>query len=179
VLSARIAYGIASNRALPAVLARISPRFKTPAIATIIASVILLALGWVYLLTTSVASAFRYVLNNTGILYATFYCVTALAAIVYYRRRVLSTWPDALMLGILPLAAVVFLGYIAVKSILFAPAAQNYSLLGFVVVGIMLILVARFVLRSPFFSIKREAGARTARKADTSGRNSGDRAFPG
>lgn len=118
---------------------------------------ILLALGWVYLLTTSVANAFSYVLNNTGILYATFYCITALAAIVYYRRRVLSTWQDALTLGILPLASVVFLGYIAVKSILSAPAAQNYSLLGFVVVGFILILVARFVLRSPFFSIKRES----------------------
>ncbi len=96
-------------------------------------------------------------LNNTGILYATFYCVTALSAMVYYRRRVLSTWRDALMLGILPLASVVFLGYIAIKNILGAPAAQNYSLLGFAVVGIILIFVARFVLRSPFFSIKRES----------------------
>jgi hypothetical protein len=52
---------------------------------------------------------------------------------------------------------VVFLGYIAVKSILSAPAPQNYSLLGFVVVGVILIVVARFVLRSPFFAIKRES----------------------
>jgi amino acid transporter len=87
VLSSRIAYGIASYRALPGSLANISPRFHTPAVATVAASVILLALGWVYLLTTSVQSAFGYVLNNTGILYATFYCVTAISAIVYYRRR--------------------------------------------------------------------------------------------
>lgn len=96
-------------------------------------------------------------LSNTGILYATFYCITVLAAVVYYRRRVMSNWRDMLTAGILPIAAVAFLGYIAVKSILSAPAAQNYSLLGFVVVGFILILVARFGWRSEFFKIKRES----------------------
>lgn len=157
VLSARIAYGIASYRALPGRLADVSPRFKTPAVATVVASLILLALGWAYLLTTSVATAFSYVLNNTGILYATFYCVTAVSAMVYYRRRVLSNWKDLVTLGILPVGAIVVLGYIAVRSIALAPAAQNYSLLGFVVVGFILLLIARFWLRSPFFGIRRES----------------------
>jgi amino acid transporter len=157
VLSARIAYGIASYRALPSFLANISPRFRTPAFATVAASVILLVLGWVYLLTSSVQNAFGYVLDNTGILYATFYCITAVAAIVYYRRRVISNWQDALTLGVLPVLSVVFLAYIAIKSILAAPAAQNYSLLGFLVVGLVLIVVARFGLRSPFFQIRRES----------------------
>jgi amino acid transporter len=157
VLSARIAYGIASYRALPGSLANVSPRFRTPVVATVVASLLLLALGWVYLLTTSVQSAFGYVLNNTGILYATFYCITAVSAIVYYRRRVMSNFSDMLTLGILPIASVVFLGYVAVRSILNAPAAQNYSLLGFAVVGVILIFVARFGLRSPFFQIKRES----------------------
>ncbi|HYK30483.1 MAG TPA: APC family permease [Streptosporangiaceae bacterium] len=157
VLSARIAYGIASHRALPAPLANISPRFSTPIVATVSAGVILLALAWVYLLTSSVQATFGYVLNNTGILYATFYVLTALSAIVYYRRRVMSNLTDAITLGVLPIAAIAFLGYVAVKSILGAPAAQNYSLLGFLVAGVILLFVARFVLRSPFFSIKRES----------------------
>jgi amino acid transporter len=157
VLSARIAYGIASYRALPSGLANVSPRFRTPALATIIASVLLLGLGWVYLLATSVQNTFSYVLDNTGILYATFYCVTALAAVVYYRRRVMSSFWDAVTIGVLPVASVGFLGWIAVKSILAAPAAQNYSLLGFLVVGIILIFIARFGLRSSFFQIKRES----------------------
>jgi amino acid transporter len=157
VLSARIAYGIASYRALPGALANVSPRFRTPVVATVIAAVLLLVLGWVYLLTTSVQNTFSYVLDNTGILYATFYCVTAIAAVVYYRRRVASTFWDMLTIGILPILAVIFLGYIAVKSVLSAPAAQNYSLLGFLVVGLILLLIARFGLRSSFFSIKRES----------------------
>jgi L-asparagine transporter-like permease len=125
--------------------------------ATVVASLILLVLGWVYLLTTSVQNTFSYVLDNTGILYATSYCVTALAAVVSYRRRVMSNWRDMLTIGILPIAAVGFLAYIAVKSILSAPAAQNYSLLGFVVVGLILIFVARFGWKSEFFRIRRES----------------------
>ena len=69
-----------------------------------VVSLILLALGWIYLLTTSVQNTFSYVLDNTGILYATFYCITALAAIFYYRRRVLSNVKDAITLGLLPVA---------------------------------------------------------------------------
>lgn len=157
VLSARIAYGIASYRALPGSLAKVSPRFHTPMVATVIASVLLLGLGWIYLLTTSVQNAFSYVLNNTGILYATFYCVTAISAMVYYRRRVVSNFSDMLTLGLLPIASVVFLGWIAVKSILAASAPQNYSLLGFLVVGLILLVIARFALRSPFFHIRRES----------------------
>jgi amino acid transporter len=157
LLSARIAYGIASYRALPGSLADVSPRFKTPAVATVVASLILLALGWIYLLTTSVQNAFSYVLDNTGILYATFYCVTALAAMVYYRRRIMSNGWDLITIGILPVLAVAFLAYVAVKSILGAPAAQNYSLLGFLVVGIILIFIARFGWKSEFFRIKRES----------------------
>jgi amino acid transporter len=157
MLSARIAYGIASHRALPGPLANVSPRFSTPVVATVVAGGLLLILSWVYLFTTSVQNAFGYVLDNTGILYATFYCITALAAMVYFRRRVLSNWPDALTLGLLPICAIAFLGWIAVKSMLTAPAAQNYSLLGFLVVGLILMFVARFVLRSPFFWIRRES----------------------
>jgi amino acid transporter len=157
VLSARIAYGIASYHALPGGLAKVSQRFRTPAAATVVASLILLALGWIYLLTTSVQNTFSYVLDNTGILYATFYCVTALAAIVYYRRRVLSNLSDAITLGLLPLASIAFLGWVAIKSMLSAPAAQNYSLLGFLVVGLILLLIARFVWKSSFFETRRES----------------------
>jgi amino acid transporter len=157
MLSARIAYGMASHRALPSSLGNVSPRFLTPVVATVVAGAILLVLAWVNLLTTSVQSAFGYVLNNTGILYATFYCVTALAAMVYYRRRVLSNWKEALILGVFPLASIAFLAIVAIKSMLTAPAAQNYSLLGFLVVGLVLLLIARFGLRSPFFKTKRES----------------------
>ncbi len=157
VLTARIAYGMASRHVLPGFLAAVSPRYATPVPATLVAGIILIGLAWLYLLTTTVQGAFDDVIDITGLLYAAFYILTALAAIVYYRRRVLSSVRDAVILGILPLASVGFLGWVIVKSVQAAPAVQRWSLVGLLVAGVVLMLVARLAWRSPFFQIARES----------------------
>jgi hypothetical protein len=53
----------------------------------------------------SVQSAFNAVVNVSGLLFAAFYILTALATMAYYRRRVLASAWDAIVLGILPLGA--------------------------------------------------------------------------
>jgi amino acid transporter len=159
LLTARILYGMASHRVLPPALGNVSTRFSTPVVATVLSGVVLIALAWVNLLTTSVQGAFNNVLNETGILYATFYMLTALAAIVYYRRRVVSSVSDAITLGILPLGSIVFLGWVVVKFMQQSTPSENWSLGGVVALGVVLLLAARFILRSPFFKIKRESDA--------------------
>ena len=111
VLSSRIAYGMASYRALPGFLSNVSPRFRTPVAASVLIGLLLIGLTWVYLLATSVQNAFSDVINVTGLLFALFYILTALATIVYYRRRVFSSAWDFLILGLLPLGAAGFLGW--------------------------------------------------------------------
>src|ERR1051326_4825884 len=86
VLTARIVYGMASYRALPEFLATVSRRFATPVAASILVGVLIIGLTWVYLLATSVQNAFNDVVAVTGLLFAIFYILTALATIVYYRR---------------------------------------------------------------------------------------------
>jgi amino acid transporter len=157
VLTARIVYGMASYRTLPEFLANVSRRFSTPVAASIIVGVLIIGLTWVYLLTTSVQNAFNDVVDVTGLLFAVFYILTALATIVYYRRRVFTNIKEAVILGVLPLAAAGFLGWIVVKSLQTAPATQIWSLIGIVVLGVILMLVARFILQSPFFQIHRES----------------------
>jgi amino acid transporter len=157
VLTARILYGMASRRVLPEFLATVSGRFATPVAASLLAGLILIALTWLYLLTTSVQNAFNDVINVTGLLYAAFYILTALAAIVYYRRRIVRTAWDALVLGVLPIAAIGFLSWVVVKSLQAAPAPQLWSLAGLIGIGLALMLAARFVLRSPFFHLQRES----------------------
>ena len=101
-------------------------RFATPAAAcSLTVGLILLCLTWVCLLATSLANAFNDVIALTGLLYAAFYILTALAAITYYRRRIFSNVMDAVVLGILPLAAAAFLGWILVKSLVGAPNAAD------------------------------------------------------
>jgi amino acid transporter len=161
VASSRIAYGMATYRVLPPILGQINRRFSTPAIGSIIIGVILIAATWAYLLSSSIATVFTQVVSTTGLLFALFYILTALAAIVYYRRRVFSNAWDAVLVGILPLGAAGFLGWVVVKSLQNAPASEKWSLVGIFGAGVIMMFVARFVLRSPFFQIPRESAPRT------------------
>jgi amino acid transporter len=103
---------------------------------------------------------FTDVVSVTGLLFAAFYTFTALAAVMYYRRRVFSNAWDALLVGILPLASAVFLAWVVVKSLQTAPGSEKWSLVGIIGAGLVLMLVARFILRSPFFRIPLESAAR-------------------
>jgi len=112
----------------------------------------------VYLLATSVQGAFTAAVNVTGMLFASFYILTALATVIYFRRR-LARPADALFLGILPLGAAGFLGWIVVQSLAAASAAEIWSVVGVAAVGFCLMLTSRFALRSPYFRVRRETGA--------------------
>jgi len=160
VLSSRIVYGMASYRALPGFLSNVSRRFHTPVPASILIGLLLIVLTWVYLLATPVRRAFSDVISVTGLLFAIFYILTALAAIVYYRRRVVSSAWNLLILGVLPLGAAGFLGWMFVKSVQAAPANEKWSLVAIIGAGLVLLAFARFVLRSQFFRIQRESEPR-------------------
>jgi amino acid transporter len=157
VLTARIIYGMASYRTLPEFLANVSRRFSTPVAASILSGLLVIVITVVYLLATSVQSAFDDVVGLSGQLFAAFYILTALATIVYYRRRVVSSAWNALVLGLLPIAAAGFLVWVLVKFLQGANVASLWSVLGIVAVGIVLMLVARLILRSSFFEIPRES----------------------
>jgi amino acid transporter len=162
VIIARMLYGMAGHRVLPASLGIVSRRYSTPAIASVAVGVVLIAVTWVYLLSGSIANAFTQLIDVTGVLYASFYILTALSAIVYYRRHVFSNLWDAVLIGILPLGAAAFLVWIVAKSTMSAPASQRWSLLFILGSGLVLMLVARFGLRSSFFKIPRESAPANA-----------------
>jgi amino acid transporter len=158
VLSARIAYGMASYRALPGFLGNVSRKYQTPAIASAVVGVLLIAIFWVYMLATTVENAFYDVIDTTGLLFAIFYILTALATIVYYRRRVFGSFWDFIILGLLPLGAAVFLGWMFEQSLQTqASWAERWSLIGIIALGLVMMLIARVFLRSPFFHIARES----------------------
>lgn len=156
VLGARVIYGMASHRVLPPFLGNVNQRFSTPVAASLLVGIILLGGTWAYLLSTSLANAFNDAIAITALLYAAFYILTALAAIVYYWRRIFSNLMDGLIIGILPLAAAAFLCWLLVKSLLVSTAPQIWSLVGIVGVGVILMLIARFVLKPQFFHLRRE-----------------------
>ena len=164
VLGARLVYGMASYRALPGFLSNVSRRFATPVYASILIGVLIMVFSTIYYLVTStVQDAFYDVIDVTGFLFSIFYIMTALAAMAYYRRRIFRGVGDFITIGLLPLGAAVFLGWVLVQSMRGVPAVQNWSLVGIIAVGLVLMAIARFVFRSPFFQIRRESDADTAR----------------
>ena len=157
VAGARIIYGMASYRTLPEFLSNVSHRFRTPVPASLLFGLLVVALAWVYLLATSVQNAFTSVVNVTGLLFSIFYVLTAIASMVYYRRRVFSGVWDFLTLGLLPLGSAGFLTWLTVKSLMNAPAEERWSMVGIIVAGLILMLVARFGLKSWFFQTPLES----------------------
>ena len=157
VILARIIYGMASYRALPGFLGKINPRFSTPVVASILVGLIFVAIIWVYLLSVGAANVFDNLISLTGIVCATFYAITALSAIVYYRRRVFSHVWDGLIVGILPFAAAGFLAWMIEQALEQAPASQIWTLVGVFGAGVLLMLWARIGARSNFFQLPRES----------------------
>jgi amino acid transporter len=164
VLGARIVYGMASYRVLPEFLGSVSRRYQTPVASSIIVGLLIVILSTVYYIGTSVENAFFDVIDVTGLLFSIFYILTALAAVVYYRRRIVSNTWDFVTAGLLPLGAAGFLGWIFVKSLGEAPWEQRWSLIGVVIAGLILMFVARFGLRSSFFSLPRESEVRSSHR---------------
>ena len=161
VILARIIYGMASYRALPDFLGRISPRFSTPVVASILVGLIFVAIIWVYLLSVGAANVFDNLISLTGIVCAAFYSLTALSAIVYYRRRVFSNWFDGIVVGLLPFCAAGFLAWMIEQALEQAPASQIWTLVGVLGAGVILMLVARFGARSNFFQLPRESAPKS------------------
>jgi L-asparagine transporter-like permease len=109
-----------------------------------------------------VQGAFNTVIAVSGLLFGSFYILTALATVVYYRRRVVSGAWDALILGILPVLAALFLCWVIWQTVKDAPASEIWSLVGVGVLGVVLMFAARFILQSPFFNIHRESDGQPA-----------------
>ena len=163
VLGARIVYGMASYRALPGFLAGVSRRYSTPVASSVVVGVLIAAISAVYLLATSVQSAFDNVIAILGALLAILYILTTLAALTYYRRRIIASWRDAIVVGVLPLGAAGFLGYILYRTLSSAwdgSRAEVWTLLGIIVSGLVMMLIARFALRSVFFRLPIESAPR-------------------
>ncbi len=160
VLISRLIYGMASHRVLPESLSNVSRRFATPINATVVIGIVLLASTLIFLLISSIQNAFFDVISVTGVLYAAFYVLTAFATIVYFRRRVMSNIMSFLVLGIGPLLSAAFLIWLMERSLQTqSTPIENWTIAVVLGLGLTLMLVARFGLKSSFFKIPRESDA--------------------
>lgn len=124
----RIGYAMACDGLFPAYAARVSQRYRTPTVSTILLAVCAVALLWISHFTAGAANAFRSLLNYTtvGLVLLTSLAVTALFVL---RRRGL---PASFRVPLYPLPPLLFLaitGVLMYHAFLLSPVPTFWGTL--------------------------------------------------
>jgi amino acid transporter len=159
--TARLIYSMSRDRVLPARLGEVSERFRTPAFTTALLGGLMIVFGVIDIYVTSVATAITSLVTVSGFLYSLFYAITGLAAAWFYRRFIGRSVKDALILGLMPIAGAGLLLWVAYKGVIGLSSTEALILGGVGILGIMMMIVAITVYKSPIFQIKAEAATTT------------------
>jgi hypothetical protein len=116
----------------------------------------MIVLAIIDVFATSVSSAMTTIINTSGVLYSIFYAVTGLAAAWYYRRLLLQSAKNAIILGLLPLAGSALLIWVTVKGTQALTQGEQNALIVIAVLGVIMMFVAAWVYRAPIFKARIE-----------------------
>jgi len=156
VIVARLVYGMSGRGVLPRSLADVSPRFRTPVLASVIAGVAIIAAIAVDLLYAGSDNIFSDVVGVSGLLFSIFYVMTGLAMMVYYRSRIFASVIDFFTIGLLPAASIILLGWVFAKTITQVPPGEVYTIYSVIGTGIVVMILMRVLGRPAFFHVQRE-----------------------
>jgi amino acid transporter len=159
--TARLIYSMSRDRVLPARLGVVSQRYRTPAFTTALLGGVMMVFGVIDIFVSSVATAIGDLVTVSGLLYSLFYAITGLAAAWFYRRFIGKSLKDALILGLMPLAGAGLLLWVAYKGVKVLTSTEALILSGVAVLGVIMLVVAVTVYKSPIFQIKAEAATTT------------------
>jgi amino acid transporter len=158
--SSRTSLSMADHGALPAILGRVHPKFKTPDVSTVLIGV--LAAVW-YVGASAISSNFLLdSLSALSLLIAFYYALTGVSCAIYYRHELLGSARNFVFMGVAPVAGAAMLVYLLVESgrQLANPAdsASHTSIYG---VGIPLVVAVVFILLGVvFMTLWRRSGRR-------------------
>jgi amino acid transporter len=156
VATSRVTYAMGTDRLLPAVFGTVHERFRTPLFASCFWGGLTIVIADLCVLWSSLSSAFDVVLNSAAVAFAVFWTFTALATSWYYRRRLLRSVGDFLLVGILPLfAAATFIWLLYQQIPQFALNAR-VTLIVIGAIGLVAMAISRYVFHAPFFEIRRD-----------------------
>jgi amino acid transporter len=159
--TSRLLFSMSRDRVLPSAFGVVSERFRTPAFATIALGGLMMALGVVDIFASSVANAIDELVEVSGFLYSLFYAITGLAAAWFYRKMITRSVKDAFLLGVLPLAGAGLLLWVAYEGGVGLSSTEQTILAVIGGLGVIMLLIAVTVYKSPIFKIKAEAATTT------------------
>jgi amino acid transporter len=155
VAVARITMSMSRDRVMPGLFGQISPRFRTPARATVLIGAASIVLTLVYVYSSSVAGALSDLISTDGLMFALYYAATGLTAAWLFRNRLTHGWKEV-MLGILaPVAGAALLIWVSERTIASFTTPELWVLAAIAILGLVMLVVARFVYRAPIFSSAR------------------------
>ena len=171
--SSRTSFSMGRQSALPRIFAAVSPRFHTPWFST--AVIAGLAIAWYVPLNILSQNALYDTLSALSLMIAFYYALTGLACAVYYRRELTKSVKNFLFIGVGPLIGAAILGFLFVKSAIDLSDAENsYSGqailgmgvpfvigMGFILLGVVLLIVWRFLGNERFFGRQAVRGRRS------------------
>jgi amino acid transporter len=112
--TARTSLSMARVRAMPESLGRIHPRYLTPHVSTSLMGIT--SIVWYVGLTLVSENILFDSIAALGLMIAFYYGLTGFACVIYYRRHLLDSVRNFVLIGILPLAGGLMLLAILVKS---------------------------------------------------------------
>jgi amino acid transporter len=113
--ASRTGLSMARRAALPRRLAHIHPRFRTPDVSTW--TVAAIAIGWYVLINIISENALFDSLTALSLLIAFYYSLTGLACAVYYRKQLLRSASNLLLIGVGPVIGSILLIWLLIRSI--------------------------------------------------------------
>jgi amino acid transporter len=156
---------MAAHKSLPAIFGRIHPKYMTPFWGTIILTV--LSILWYVLVTVWNANAIWDAISALGIMVCIAYGGTGLACTVYYRKELLKSAKNFLLMGVAPAVGAILFAAILVKVVYddYNPVNSYTSFhgiggiflmgVGTMIVGVIL-MVIMWMARPEFFRRKPE-----------------------
>lgn len=113
----RTLYAMARDRVLPGGLARIHPRWSTPYVASVVVGLVALALFVSSNLIGSVGQVMTDGVNAIGLQICVYYGLAGIAVPVLYRREVVRSVQNLLLLGLWPVVGGLFMFAIGIYDI--------------------------------------------------------------
>ncbi|MGH2908640.1 MAG: APC family permease [Solirubrobacteraceae bacterium] len=146
----RSLFAMSRERTLPAIFGAVHPTWQTPWISTLVVAAISLVLFVVSNLVGSVSTVLSDAISAIGLQIAIYYALAALAAVVAFRRHVLASVSNFVLMGVLPTVGAAFMAWIFVESIPTLGGVVDAIGLGAMALG-LIPLVYYFAKRSPYY----------------------------
>lgn len=124
--ASRTGLSMARRHALPARLAHIHPRFRTPDVSTW--AVAAIAIAWYLVVSTISENALFDSLTALSLLIAFYYGLTGIACAIYFRRQLTRSVKNLLLIGVGPVVGGLLLFWLLIESVIdMSDPANSYS----------------------------------------------------